>query len=67
MSEEMPRIEKAILFTMCNLELLMDKGFVKGEKRVAEKGWLEFESLKEEGFKPTEEELRSAMAALGAI
>ena len=61
---DMPRLQKVMLYTLCLIEGLIDKGFVDGPKTVSEKGWESFEAMKEEGFKPTDEETEIEMAAI---
>ena len=65
--EEMPRLQKAILFVMCNIENLIDKGLMDGPKLVTEGGWQEFKKLEKEGFRPTDDERLAVMKAIGAI
>lgn len=65
---ELDRNEKCIFYALGILQRLKEKGLVTvGILQISEKGELCFEILEDQGFKPSQQELEEAMAAIQHI
>lgn len=58
------RETQALLFVVCTVDTLIDKGLIIGPKHSTKKGREQFEILKESGFEPTEQEMAEITAYL---
>ena len=62
--EEESRAFDVMLFVIGTCDDLKRDGYLTGGPSLSEKGYADYQSLKESGFEPTEEEVKHKMAFL---
>ncbi len=64
--EELSRDAKVALWVAASLPNLREHGYVEGGPICTAEGYAAYQELKRQGFRPTGQEIRDCMRALGA-